>query len=516
MKEYDVVIVGAGVSGIGAACRLRQKCRGKTFRILESRDAIGGTWDLFRYPGIRSDTELYSLSYDFKPWRDPKAIAPAASIRRYLQESAEEYDVTKLIRFRRRLESAAWASEDATWTLQVARTGGEGGTEQIRCNFLMMCSGYYSYDKPYRPTFAGEEDFTGEMFHAQLWPKDLDYKGKRLAVIGSGATAMTLVPATAVDAGHVTMVQRSPTYVVSYPEEDRLAQWLDKVLPPTLAFRLTRFRYISMQRGFLWIARRAPRLLKRILLTDLRRRLGREYVEKHFTPRYNPWDQRPCIIPNADLFKAIKSGKASVATGEIDRVTPTGIRLVSGQEIEADIIAVATGLNLQVLGNVRFEIDGQAAHLSDSFSYKGLMYSDVPNLVNTFGYIAGAWTLRADMTAEFTCRVLAHMDETGTRQCTPRLRDEDRDMPRRDWIEGFSSGYLKRGMHEFPKQGDHAPWLNPQVLSVDRKLILDAPLDDGVLTFSEPMSTAENARSPSSGSFSGRGGVAAHDPRCPV
>jgi cation diffusion facilitator CzcD-associated flavoprotein CzcO len=486
MPHFDVVIVGAGLSGIGAAVHLQKNCPKKTYTILESRDAIGGTWDLYRYPGIRSDSDMHTLGYDFKPWRAEKAIADGPSILEYINETADEYGVRERIRFDHRLERAAWSSDRARWVLDVA--SGHGATlESFSCNVLLMCSGYYSYDEPHRPRFEGEEDFEGPMFHPQLWPEDLEYAGRRVVVIGSGATAMTLVPAMADDVEHITMLQRSPTYVISRPDKDVIANALRKLLGAKLAYRITRFKNIELQRRIYEKTRSDPEKVKRFLLREVRKHLGPDYdVEKHFTPRYNPWDQRLCLIPNADLFEAIKAGKASVVTDHIDRITKKGIRLVSGEELAADIIVVATGLNLKVLGGVRFSIDGAPVDFPDTWTYKGMMFSNVPNLVQTFGYVNASWTLRADLIAEFACRLINRMDELGMRQCTPRLRDEDHGMAKRPWIDEFSSGYVQRVLHLLPKQGDREPWLNTQNYAVGKKVIRHAPLEDGALLFSNP------------------------------
>jgi cation diffusion facilitator CzcD-associated flavoprotein CzcO len=484
VKHFDVVIVGAGISGIGAAVHLQQRCPGKTFALLESRDAIGGTWDLFRYPGIRSDSDMHTLGYGFKPWRAEKAIADGPSILDYLDETADEYDVRRHIRLGSRLESAAWSTPDARWTLDIDRTTRDGtNRERISCNFLLMCSGYYSYDEPYLPHFEGQADFEGAFFHAQLWPEDLDYAGKRVVVIGSGATAMTVVPAMAKDVDHITMLQRSPTYVVSRPDVDGIANFLRRILPDRIAYAITRFKNVQLQRFMYSRTRTAPGKVKKLLLDRLRAHLAPEVIEEHFTPSYDPWDQRLCLIPNADLFEAINSGKASVVTDQIDCFTKKGIRLASGSELEADIIIAATGLNLEVLGGVAFSVDGEPVSFPDTFTYKGMMFSDVPNLVHTFGYINASWTLRADLTSEYVCRLLNHMDELGARQCTPRLTAEDQSMDRRDWIEDFSAGYMRRRMHLFPKQGDHAPWLNTQDFAADKKMVRRAPLEDERLIF---------------------------------
>ena len=486
MLEFDVVIVGAGLSGIGAAVHLQKRCPDKSFALLETRGALGGTWDLYRYPGIRSDSDMHTLGYEFKPWVAEKSIADGPSILEYVNETADEYDVRRHIRFHRRLRRAAWSSEDACWELEAECTDAEGGVERIRCHFLLMCSGYYSYEDPYRPHFEGEEDFEGPMFHPQHWPEDLDYAGKRVAVIGSGATAMTLVPAMAEGAGHVTMIQRSPTWVASAPEKDRLANFLRRFLPDMWAYRITRWKNVGFQRFAYERTRVAPKQVGEFLLRRARRWLGDKYVAKHFTPRYDPWDQRLCLIPDADLFKAIKEGKASVVTDHIERITKKGVLLQSGSEIEADIIVVATGLNLELLGGARFVVDGKPVQFPETFTYKGMMCSDVPNMVQTFGYINASWTLRADLTAEWTCRVLNRMDELGVRQVTPRLRPEDQGMEKHPWIRDFSSGYIQRKIHLLPRQGDREPWLNTQRYARDRKLLRHAPLEDGVLRFENP------------------------------
>ncbi len=492
MSHFDVVIVGAGLSGIGAAVHLQKHCPGKTYTILESRPSLGGTWDLYRYPGIRSDSDMHTLGYNFKPWIERKSIAEGPAILNYVNETADEHGVLQHIRFQRRLDGASWSSEEARWTLDVACTDGEEdgeekASEPITCNFVLMCSGYYSYDTPYRPSFPGEEDFEGEMFHPQLWPEDLDYKGKRVVVIGSGATAMTIIPSMADDVEHITMLQRSPTYVASRPWEDWIANTLRKFLPDMLAYNITRWKNITLQGRVYDRTRTQPEKIKNFLLKRVRKQLGPDYdVEKHFTPSYNPWDQRLCLIPDGDLFQAINSGKASVVTDKIECITKKGIRLESGEELDADIIVVATGLNMKLLGGAQFEVDGAPVQFPETFTYKGMLYSDVPNLVQTFGYINASWTLRADLTAEYTCRLLNRMAELGARQVTPRLQPEDQNMPKLPWIQDFSAGYMQRVMHLFPRQGDHAPWQNTQNYSKDMKMVRDAPLEDGRLIFDNP------------------------------
>ena len=447
---------------------------------------MGGTWDLFRYPGVRSDSDMHTLGYRFKPWRAAKAIADGPAILDYVKETAAEYDVDRHIRYQHLATKAAWSSDDATWTVEAHRKD-TGETVRFTCNFLFMCSGYYSYRYGYTPEFEGIEKFKGKLVHPQQWPEDLDYKGKKVVVIGSGATAMTLVPAMAKDVAHIVMLQRSPTYVVSRPDKDIIANTLRKILPEHWAYAITRWKNVGLQQFLYRQTRVNPEKVKQKLLDMVRKELGPYYdVEKHFTPSYNPWDQRLCLVPNSDLFAAIRSGKASIVTDKIAHFTETGIALESGETLDADIVVTATGLNLVVLGEMQFAVDGAAVDFADTWTYKGMMYSDVPNLVTTFGYINASWTLRADLTSEYVCRLLNHMDETHTRQVTPRLREIDRHMPARPWIDGFSSGYMQRMMHRFPKQGDHAPWVNPQNYTRDKKMIRHAPLEDGALIFSNP------------------------------
>ena len=495
-EYFDVLIVGAGLSGIGAARHLQKHCPGKSYVILEGRDSMGGTWDLFRFPGIRSDSDMYTLGYNFKPWRDGKSIADGPSILKYIKETAAEGDVDRHIRYGHLVSKASWSSSEASWTVEAERKE-SGQTVSIRCGFILMCAGYYSYEQGFTPEFAGRERFAGDIIHPQEWPEDLDYRDKNVVVIGSGATAVTLVPEMAKDAAHVVMVQRSPTYMVSLPAVDVIANFLRKILPEKTAYAITRWKNIRFQQEVYQRTRTKPEKVKEHLLKLVRRELGPDYdVETHFTPHYNPWDQRLCLVPDHDFFESIRSGKSSIVTDQIDSFTEKGVLLKSGEEIEADVIITATGLNLVLLGGAELVVDGRPVRISDTFSYMGMMYSDVPNLVTTFGYINASWTLRADLTAEYTCRIINHMDETGCRQCTPRLRSEDRDMPARKWITEFSSGYMQRVMHLFPKQGDKAPWLNTQNYMEDKKLLRERAVDDGVLQFSNPAEESGDQESP--------------------
>ena len=482
-EYFDVMIVGAGLSGLGSAWHLQNKCPGKRYVILESRESLGGTWDLFRYPGIRSDSDMFTLGYNFKPWRDGKAIADGPSILSYLNDTATENGIDDHIRYRHRVKSARWSSDDACWTVE-AENGATGNITTIRCGFLLMCSGYYNYQRGYDPDFKGRDRFSGRIVHPQFWPDDLEYRDKKVVVIGSGATAVTLIPEMAEEAEHVVMLQRSPTYMVSMPDTDKIANLLRKLLPEKMAYAIIRWKNIRFQQFVYRRTRTAPEKVRKELLKLAKKELGPDCdFETNFTPGYNPWDQRLCLVPNADFFHSVRDGKASVVTDRVETFTENGILLESGRELEADIIVTATGLELCVLGDAKFFVDGKAVHFPDTFSYKSMMFSDVPNLISTFGYINASWTLKSDLTAEFACRVINHMDATGSRECVPRLREEDQEMPAEDWIKDFSSGYIQRKIHLLPKQGDRPPWTNTQNYIADKKIIREGPIDDGVLQF---------------------------------
>jgi len=491
IQHFDVIIIGAGLSGIGTARHLQIHCPRKSFVLLEGRATVGGTWDLFRYPGIRSDSDMHTLGYNFKPWCEAKAIADGPSILNYIEETAAEHGIDRHIRVNHKVIKAAWSSQDAAWTVDVERVD-TGELIQLTGNFLMACSGYYSYRAGFTPEFPGRERFHGQIVHPQAWPENLDYAGKKVVVIGSGATAMTLVPAMAREAAHVVMLQRSPTYVISRPDRDVIANFLRKILPAAWAYALTRWKNVALQQWVYRKTRTDPDKVRKHLLAMIRKELGPDFdVRKHFSPSYNPWDQRLCLVPNSDLFAAIRSGKASVVTEHIDGFTETGIRLQSGEVLEADIIVTATGLNLVVGGEADIEVDGKRVNFAETWSYKGMMYTGVPNLATVFGYINASWTLRADLIAEFVCRLLNRMDETGTRIVAARLRPEDGDMQPRPWIEGFTPGYMQRALHLFPKQGDREPWINPQNYRADKKMFRHGTLDDGALVFSNPPSAPE-------------------------
>jgi cation diffusion facilitator CzcD-associated flavoprotein CzcO len=483
MEHFDVLIVGAGLSGIGAAHHLQTRCPDRSFAILEGRERMGGTWDLFRYPGVRSDSDMYTLGYAFRPWQEAKAIADGPAILDYVKDTARQHGIDAKIRFGHRVSRAAWSTPDAKWTVDIER-GESNERLQLSCNFLFMCSGYYRYDAGYTPEFAGIEKFKGRVAHPQHWTDDIDYAGKRVVVIGSGATAVTLVPAIAQAAAHVTMLQRSPTYVVARPSQDAIANRLRRLLPARLAYSLTRWKQVLLTMYFFNLCRRNPGRAKWLLLGGVRAQLGRDYdIAKHFTPRYNPWEQRLCLVPDGDLFEAIKAKRASVVTDEIETFTETGLKLKSGTEIAADLVVTATGLNLQVLGGLQVAVDGAAIDWSRTMSYKGLMFGGVPNFASSFGYTNASWTLKCDLTCEFVCRLLNHMSAQGLRQCTPRNTDPS--ITEQPWID-FSSGYVQRSLALFPKQGSRAPWKAHQNYARDIMTLRWGKLDDGAMVFSNP------------------------------
>jgi len=488
-EHFDVLIVGAGLSGIGAGYHLQTQSPDRSYVILEGREAIGGTWDLFRYPGIRSDSDMYTLGYSFKPWTEAKAIADGPSILKYVRDTARDYSIDRHIRYGHQVKAAAWSSEDACWTVEAA-VGGQPVT--VTANFLFLCGGYYSYEGGYTPDFPGADRFKGQVIHPQKWPEDLDYAGKNVVVIGSGATAVTLVPAMAGTAGHVTMLQRSPTYVVSRPAEDAMANKLRKMLPAMLAYNIIRWRSVLFGMWFFRLARNKPEQVKQSIIGLVRRHLGPDYdVGKHFTPTYNPWDQRLCLVPDSDLFEAINAGKASVVTDHIETFTETGIRLKSGAELPADIIVSATGLTLQVLNGLQLTVDGRSIDPGQTLSYKGMMYEGVPNLASAFGYTNASWTLKCDLTCEYVCRVLNRMTATGARQVTPH--NDDPTIGHEPWLD-FSSGYVQRAMEKFPKQGTRAPWKLHQNYARDLMSLRYARLEDGVLAFSNRKPARAKAR----------------------
>lgn len=483
-EHVDVLIVGAGLSGIGAGYHLQTKCPTKSYVILEGRDCIGGTWDLFRYPGVRSDSDMFTLGYSFKPWTDPKAIADGSQILDYVRETAAENGIDKHIRFHHRVKRAAWSTSEARWAVEAERTKSEGATETVRftCNFLFMCSGYYKYEAGYTPEFKGVADFAGRIVHPQKWTEDIDYAGKRVVVIGSGATAVTLVPELARTAAQVTMLQRSPTYVVSRPAQDPVANKLRRNLPTRLAYHLIRWRNVMWGMFFFQLSRRRPAKVKELILNGVRSALGSGYdVATHFTPGYNPWDQRLCLVPDGDLFKAIREQRAAVVTSEIDSFTRDGIRLKDGSELAADIIVTATGLVLQAVGGLDVSVDGRTVDFASTLTYKGMMYADVPNMASALGYTNASWTLKCDLTCEYVCRLINYTDRHNFRQCMPH--NDDPTISAQPSLD-FTSGYVQRSIAKMPKQGSKRPWRLHQNYALDIVSLRFGWIDDGVMRYS--------------------------------
>ncbi|HEX8578785.1 MAG TPA: NAD(P)/FAD-dependent oxidoreductase [Allosphingosinicella sp.] len=477
-EHVDVLIVGAGISGIDAAYRVQTELPGKSYAVLEAREAIGGTWDLFRYPGIRSDSDMYTLGFPFRPWRGEKSIADGSDIRSYVEETAREFGIGRHIRFNHRAVRPAWSSADALWTVEVEA---EGVPRTFTCAFLFLCAGYYDYAGGYRPEWPGEEAFGGRFVHPQFWPADLDYSGKRVVVIGSGATAVTLVPEMAKTAAHVTMLQRSPTWIVSMPSRDPIARWAQRRLPERAADGLVRWKNILFTIAFFNYSRRWPGRVKKVLLKGARKALPEGYdVERDFQARYDPWDQRLCLVPDADLFAAIKAGKAEVVTDTIERFTANGVRLASGRELEADVVVTATGLVIKLLGGMALEVDGAPVKVGDTVAYKGMMLSGVPNMALSFGYTNASWTLKCDLTARYVCRLLKHMAAKGARIAVPRLPEGGVE---RAPLLDFSSGYVTRAAGHIPAQGTKAPWRLHQNYLKDLLALGRQPVEDEAMEF---------------------------------
>lgn len=479
-EHLDVLIVGAGLSGIDAAYRLQTESPGRSFAILEARDAIGGTWDLFRYPGIRSDSDMTTLGFPFRPWRGDTAIVDGGGIRDYIEETARIYGIDKAIRFKQRVRSAAWSSETALWTVEVES---EGGSYALTCAFLYLAAGYYDFAQGYDPDFAGRDSFAGTIVHPQHWPADLDYRGKRIVVIGSGATAVTLVPSLIPEASHVTMLQRSPTYIVSRPAKDAKAIWLRKYLPAPAADWIVRWKNVLSGIVGYRISRRRPERVKKLILDGVRQALGPLFdVDRDFTPRYNPWDQRVCLVPDGDLFRVLRSGRASIVTDTVDRFTETGLLLGSGRMLDADIIVTATGLRMQMLGGMSLTVDGAPVSAAGRLTYKGMMLDGIPNLAFAFGYTNASWTLKCDLTARYVCRLLNHMAATNMKICVPKA---DPSSETEAMVE-FSSGYIERATAVLPRQGVRAPWKVHQNYLLDMLDLKLKRVDDGTMHFSDP------------------------------
>lgn len=479
--HFDILIIGAGLSGIGQACQLQAAHPAKTIAILERRERIGGTWDLFRYPGVRSDSDMYTFGYSFRPWQDTKILADGPSIRQYVTDTAVEYGIDDKIQYGLKVVNADWSSAQSRWTVTTVHEA-SGETRTYTCGFLISCTGYYNFDRGYLPDFPGVDRFKGRCVHPQFWPEDLDYAGKKVIVIGSGATAVTLIPAMAGEAGHVTMLQRSPSYMFSLPALDKISEFLGRFLPERWVYALARKRGLAFQRYSYLACRRWPAQMRRLLLWLVRRQLGTAVDMAHFTPDYMPWDERLCAVQNGDLFKVLASGEASVVTGHIDTFTEKGILLKSGQELEADIIITATGLELQMLGGMRLTVDGEERVLRDQLTYKGVLVEDVPNLAWIIGYTNASWTLKADISGTYLCRLLQHMDDNGYTAAVPR--DLDGCALDTCMFDMLSSGYVKRGQNELPRQGSKHPWRVLMHYEKDSEVLLEDPVDDGVMQFS--------------------------------
>ena len=488
--DFDVLIVGAGISGIGMAAHMKMKAPHHSFAIVERRDNIGGTWDLFRYPGIRSDSDMHTLGFDFEPWRHEKSIADGPSILEYLERIADERDIREHIRFGHKVISADFREDEARWHVEMESE--DGSRTHLTANFLYLGSGYYDYDDPYDAGFDFS-DYEGQVVHPQFWPQDLDYTGKNVVVIGSGATAVTIVPAMAEKVAKITMLQRTPTWMISRPAKDKVANFLRKILPDSWAYAITRFKNIRMQDFTFKVAREKPEKAKESLYKGLEKNLGPDFNKADFTPPYNPWEQRLCLVPDSDFFDAMKAGKAEVVTGHIERLEPNGVRLKSGELLEADIIVTATGLKMCVAGKIAVSLNGERVDFSERFYYKGCMFSNLPNFAVVFGYLNASWTLRADINSDYVCRILNHMRATGTDLATPVLSAEAEAAIEEDDIYDFSSGYIQRAKAIQPKNATEFPWRLNQEYVVDRKQMKEDPVDDGLLTFTHAGANARNA-----------------------
>ncbi len=491
IEHLDVLVVGAGLSGIGAGHYIQTECPWASYAIFEARNAIGGTWDLFRYPGVRSDSDMYTLGYSFRPWDEPESIADGEAILDYIRETAAVEGIDRQIRFNHRIVRAEWSTPDAHWTITAERTAaddsGTGETIELTCGFLFSCSGYYRYDHGYQPEFDGIDDYRGHVVHPQHWPEDLDYAGKRVVVIGSGATAVTLIPSLAKDAEHVTMLQRSPTYIVALPAKNPVVNLIRKVLPIRWSAPIVKWLNALMSQGSFQLSRHRPELVKRVIRREAKRQLPEGYdVDTHFKPSYDPWDQRLCLVPDGDLFDAISAGDASVVTDHIDTFTETGIRLQSGEELEAEIVVTATGLELLFIGGIEVSVDGEQLDLASKLTYKGMMLEGVPNLALAIGYTNASWTLKCDLTCGYVTRMLNHMRATGMRQCMP-VNDDASVTPAP--LLGLDAGYVQRSAHEFPKQGTRQPWRVHQSYLEDYKALKRSRVEDHVMQFSNPAPT---------------------------
>lgn len=485
-QHFDLIIIGAGLSGIGSACHIAREHPQKTLAILERRENMGGTWDLFRYPGIRSDSDMASFGYNFKPWYSDEVLAKGGDIRNYVAETAREFNLHDKVHFGLHITSADWSTDDQCWTVTATHEK-SGETRQFTCNFLLNCAGYYNYEQGYRPTFEGEENFKGQIVHPQFWPEELDYRGKRVVVIGSGATAITVVPAMAGKAGHVTMLQRSPSYIMALPDTDKISKALNRVLPRKTVFKMARQRNILFQRGLYLACERWPNAMRKVVLRHMRRQVGPNIDMRHFTPKYNPWEQRLCAAPDGDFFKCLRSGKADIVTDHIDHFSEHGIVLKSGQTLDADIIVTATGLDVQLMGGLQLQLDRKPIDMTDKMTYKSIMVQDVPNYGWIFGYTNAPWTLKCDIGGRYISRLFDEMDQRGAKVVRPV--DTVGHQSSSGILDGFAPGYIMRAKDRMPRQGEAGPWKMTMHYGKDKKVLVEDPVDDGILQFEQPVAT---------------------------
>lgn len=482
-QHFDLIIIGAGLSGIGSACRIAEKYPNKSMAILERREAMGGTWDLFRYPGIRSDSDMASFGYNFKPWYSDQVLAKGGDIRNYVAETAREFGIQDKVHYGLRITSADWSGDDQRWTVTAIHEK-SGELRHFTCNFMLNCAGYYNFDQGYRPDFEGEENFRGEIVHPQFWPENLEYAGKRVVVIGSGATAITVVPAMAEKAASVTMLQRSPSYIMAMPDTDRISMVLNRFLPKKTVFKMARKRNILFQRGLYLACEKWPNAMRKVMLGHMRRQVGPNVDMRHFTPKYNPWEQRLCAAPDGDFFKSLRSGKSHIVTDQIDHFSENGIVLKSGQELEADIVVTATGLDVQLMGGLQLKLDGNDVDMPKKLIYKGIMMQDVPNYGWIFGYTNAPWTLKCDIGGQYICRLFDLMEKRGARVVRPV--DLEGNETGVGMLDGFAPGYIMRAKDRMPRQGREGPWKVTMHYGKDKQMLVEDPVDDGVLQFEQP------------------------------
>ena len=488
-QHFDVIVIGAGLSGIGSACHISRECPNKSLAILERRETMGGTWDLFRYPGIRSDSDMTSFGFQFKPWFSEKVLAKGPDIREYVKETAADYNIQDKVQYGLKIIESNWSSKDQLWQLKATHEK-TGETKHFTCSFLLNCTGYYDYDQGYSPKFEGADTFEGDIIHPQHWPEDFDYANKNVVVIGSGATAVTLVPSMSTKAKHVTMLQRSPTYIMPLPDNDKIAVFMEKLMPRSWVFQITRKRNILIQRALYLASMKWPNFMRKFFLKQVKKEVGPNFDMKHLTPRYNPWEERLCAAPDGDFFESIRQGKASIETDQIQAITPKGILLKSGKELAADVIVTATGLNVQMMGGMELLVDNKPTQLHDKMTYKSVMIQDVPNFCWVFGYTNAPWTLKCDIASRYVCRLLKFMDEQGYSVAKPE--DHANNMLNDGLLDGFEPGYAQRAKHILPRQGRSGPWKLEMNYGKDKKILLNGEVNDGIMTFERTANSQTN------------------------